>query len=190
MRSPNRYSAAKRGAANATAASGSCARSIPTCAISPRGVQAVLDDRKTPVEWALDFLWNRPEVTLLLSGMSTMQQAEDNLLYADRARVGMLNDAELAMLAEAKTVYDTTALVPCTKCRYCMPCPFGVEIPRVFEGYNMTVSQGMDAANAFYADIEGKADKCRACRKCEKMCPQHIEISAVMAEARAAFAKD
>ncbi len=159
-------------------------------AIPPRGVQAVLDDRKTPVEWALDFLWNRPEVTLLLSGMSTMQQAEDNLLYADRARVGMLNDAELAMLAEAKTVYDTTALVPCTKCRYCMPCPFGVEIPRVFEGYNMTVSQGMDAANAFYADIEGKADKCRACRKCEKMCPQHIEISAVMAEARAAFAKD
>ena len=157
-------------------------------AAPPRGVQAALDDEKTPVEWALDFLWNRPEVTLLLSGMSTMQQAEDNLLYADRARVGMLNDGQLAMLARAKTAYDTIALVPCTKCRYCMPCPFGVEIPRVFEGYNMTVSQGMDAAAAFYAEIEGKADQCRACRKCEKVCPQHIEISAVLAEACAAFA--
>ncbi len=158
-------------------------------AVPPRGVQAALSPEKTPVEWALDFLWNRPEVTLLLSGMSTMQQAQDNLAYADRARAGMLSAADLAMLAEAKKVYDTTALVPCTKCRYCMPCPFGVEIPRVFEGYNMTVSQGKDAAKAFYEQIEGKADKCRACRKCEKMCPQHIEISAMMAEAKAAFAE-
>ena len=158
-------------------------------AAPPRGVQAALDPSKTPVEWALDFLWNRPEVTLLLSGMSSMQQVRDNLAYADRARAGMLGEAELAMLREAKRVYDTAALVPCTKCQYCMPCPFGVEIPRVFEGYNRTISHGKDAAKAFYAEISGKADLCRACRRCEKKCPQHIEISAMMAEVQAAFAE-
>ena len=158
-------------------------------AVPPRGVQAALDPAKSPVEWALDYLWNRPEVTLLLSGMSTMQQAQDNLAYADRARAGMLGQADLAMLAEAKRVYDTTALVPCTQCRYCMPCPFGVEIPNVFEAYNRTVSQGNDAAKACYAEVQGKADLCRACRKCEKVCPQHIPISEMMAEVRAAFAE-
>ena len=157
-------------------------------AAPPRGVQAALSPDKTPVEWAFDFLWNRPEVTLLLSGMSSMVQTEANLLYADRARPGMLGEADLAMLAEAKRVYDTAALVPCTGCRYCMPCPFGVDIPLVFEGYNRTVSRGKDAARAFYAGIGGKADQCRACRRCEQKCPQHIEISAMMDEVRDAFA--
>ena len=157
-------------------------------AVPPRGVREALDPSKTPVEWALDFLWNRPEVSLILSGMSSLQQTTDNLLYADRAHPGMLGDADLAMLAEAKRIYETSALVNCTKCLYCMPCPFGVEIPRVFEGYNMTVSQGQEAAAAFYAQIDGKADLCRVCRKCEHACPQHIEISAVLAEARRVLA--
>lgn len=110
-------------------------------------VAAELSPEKSPVEWALDFLWNRPEVSLLLSGMHTFQQVEDNLTYASRSSVGMLSEENLSMLARAKKVYDTMALVSCTKCSYCMPCPFGLDIPKIFEAYNGTVSFGNQSGN-------------------------------------------
>lgn len=153
------------------------------------GVRSVLPDSKHPVEWALDFLWNRPEVGVVLSGMSSMEQVNDNLLYASRSRVGMLSGEELDMLARAKTAYDTMALVPCTKCSYCMPCPFGVNIPGVFEAYNRT-AVNMDEARELYRGLEEHtADKCRSCRKCEARCPQHISISSHMKDIPSVFAE-
>lgn len=146
----------------------------------PKNVAAILDKSKTPVEWALDFLWNRPEVSIILSGMSDMQQTLDNLCYADRSFVEMLSEQDLTMLSKAKEVYDTMALVSCTKCEYCMPCPFDVHIPKTFEAYNKTASSGMKEAKELYDGIEGKADACKKCRKCEKVCPQAIKISEVM----------
>lgn len=146
----------------------------------PKMVAAALSTEKTPVEWALDFVWNQPGVSLLLSGMSNEQQTEDNLVYASRSSVGMLGEKELAMFAGAKRVYDSMALVPCTHCEYCMPCPFGVNIPDTFACYNKTVSQGIELAAAEYADLQGKADLCRACHHCESLCPQHIKISEEM----------
>lgn len=142
------------------------------------------------MEWALDFVWNRPEVSLLLSGMSTMEQVEQNLDYASRALPGMLTDTQCTMFADAKTAYDTMALVPCTKCAYCMPCPFGVEIPKVFEAYNRSAVVSAEEAAAAYAAVEGKADLCRACGKCAKHCPQHIDIPGRMKEVAAKFAAD
>lgn len=157
-------------------------------AVPPAQVQKVLPDTKTPVEWALDFLWNLPEVSLMLSGMSTMQQTQDNLSYADRSHVGMLSEADIQMLAKAKHIYDTMAIVPCTKCAYCMPCPFGLDIPKTFEAYNQTATKGMEKAKELYDTLEKKADACRKCHRCERECPQHIKISQVMTDIVGVFA--
>lgn len=154
----------------------------------PKNVAAALDKSKTPVEWAFDFLWNRPEVSIILSGMSDMQQTVDNLEYANRSKIGMLEEKDLAMLANAKEIYDTMALVSCTKCEYCMPCPFGLQIPKTFEAYNKTASASMKEARELYDSIEIKADACRKCRKCEKVCPQGIKISEVMTVIEKEFA--
>ncbi|BCN28840.1 aldo/keto reductase [Anaeromicropila herbilytica] len=149
-------------------------------AIPPKGVQDVLSKDKTPVEWSLDYLWNMEEVSLLLSGMSDMTQTMDNLSYADRSSIGMLTPNDIKMLEHAKVVFDTMALVPCTKCAYCMPCPFGLDIPKTFEAYNTTASVNMEKASELYTEIETKADACRKCKACEKECPQHIKISELM----------
>lgn len=153
-------------------------------------VRKMLGKEKEPAEWALDFLWNRPEVSLLLSGMSNMQQTEDNLVYASRSSVGMLTEKDLDMLAEAKKVYDTMALVSCTKCEYCMPCPAGINIPKTFEAYNQTASKGLEEAKKLYETLEIKADACRKCRKCEKVCPQSIKISENMVKIAEIFKAD
>lgn len=144
-------------------------------------VREVLPDTKTPVEWALNFLWNRKEVALTLSGMSAMEQVVSNIEYADRAKVGMLSDSDLEMLKEAKAVFEKYAFVPCTKCSYCMPCPFGLNIPKIFEIYNASSSQGgMDKE---YKQLDTLADMCRKCKKCERACPQNIKISEEMVKA-------
>ncbi len=143
-------------------------------------VKNTLSDEKTPVEWAMDYLWNREEVSLILSGMNDIRQVKDNVTYADRAEVGMLTQSDLDMLLKTKEVFDTMALVPCTKCAYCMPCPFGLDIPKTFEAYNATAAHGMGRAREIYAELKTGADKCRKCRKCESVCPQSIEISANM----------
>lgn len=153
----------------------------------PEAVRRELPAGKSPIQSALDFLWNRPEVSLLLSGMGTEAQLEENLRYAEESLVGKLSERELEQYARAKKVYDTMPLVPCTKCSYCMPCPYGVNIPGVFEAYNKTVSASREKAAEWYQTVQGKADLCRACKKCEKICPQHIQISEVMKKASAAL---
>ena len=153
----------------------------------PENVKKELSSDKTPVEHALDFLWNRPEVSLILSGMSTFQQVEDNLSYASRSGIRMLSEEELSMFTQAKHIFDTMALVSCTKCRYCMPCPAGLDIPATFEAFNTTVSKGKKKAEELYKALPVSADFCRKCKKCEKVCPQHIEISKTMEQVAEKF---
>ena len=150
-------------------------------------VAKTLSDEKTPVEWAMDFLWNREEVSVILSGMSTMEQVLDNVSYADRAEIGMLTKENLDMLLKTKEVFDTMAIVPCTKCAYCMPCPFGLDIPKIFEAYNATAALGMGRAKEIYAELKTGADKCTKCKKCESVCPQSIAISANMTKVAEIF---
>lgn len=142
----------------------------------------VFPKEKKPVEWALDFLWDQPEVSLLLSGMSTRQQVADNLTYADRSCISMLSESEKAVYPRAKEVFDTMALVKCTKCGYCMPCPAGIDIPGTFAIYNSTVTNGKDQAKQAYDALVTKADACLKCLRCEHACPQHIGVSAMMME--------
>lgn len=140
-----------------------------------------LPDGKTPVENAFNFLWNRPEVKITLSGMGTIAQLKDNIEYASHAEVGMLNDAELKQYAKAKEVFDTMALVPCTKCAYCIPCPFGLDIPAIYEAYNRLPLENKERVKTnYYSKIKTAADKCKKCHRCEQVCPQSIPTAQLM----------
>ncbi len=136
--------------------------------------------RRTPVEWALMWLWNQPEVSLVLSGMSTMQQVVENVAIADRSGVGVLSEEELALVERVRARYQELSPVPCTQCRYCMPCPNGVDIPRNFAVFNTGVMYNiLDQMRRSYErmDVEIRASACVQCRECEPKCPQQIKIS-------------
>lgn len=150
-------------------------------------ISAVLSDEKTPVEWALDFVWNRPEVSLLLSGMGSLQMVTDNLEYADRAEAGMLDECALDMLAKAKKINDSETVVPCTGCQYCTPCPSGVEIPRVFAAFNKISEGGRRLVKEVFPDIDDHTRLCKECGSCESRCPQHIEIIEMLKRVRRNF---
>lgn len=146
-----------------------------------------LGSEKNPVEWALDFVWNRPEVGMLLSGMGSMQMVQDNLSYADKSVPGMLSEAQLNMIAGAKRAFDELNLVPCTGCEYCMPCPAGVLIPKVFSAFNNITTGGRRLVKEIFPDIESNASLCQKCGKCEKACPQHIEITETLRKVKNQF---
>ncbi|MBE5040488.1 aldo/keto reductase [Ructibacterium gallinarum] len=158
-------------------------------AIPPARVADRLAPQKTPVEWGLDFLWNQKEVGVVLSGMSSMTQLMENIGYADCAKVDMLTAEEKEMLVQAGEIFNHGALVGCTGCGYCLPCPVGIEIPEIFRLYNQTASGNAKQAKEQYEQLSCKADQCRKCRQCEKNCPQHIEIHSVMEQAAVCFAK-
>ena len=153
----------------------------------PERVKDALPKSKSKVELALDFVWDREEVALLLSGMSTPKQVEDNLRYAKRSSVGMLTAHERKVLKTADELWHTMPLVGCTGCEYCMPCPFGVNIPAVFSAYNSTVFKGKRSASQAYNSLDGKADLCRSCGKCKSACPQSIDIPGDMKKVIQAF---
>lgn len=100
----------------------------------PENVRRVLPADKSPVQTALDFLWNRPEVSLILSGMGTMEQLEDNLAYAEASRPGKLSEAELAVYAQAKQVYDTMARASLHQMRLLYALPLRGEYSRRVRG--------------------------------------------------------
>ncbi len=150
----------------------------------PQPVQTLWDSapvRRDPADWALQWLWNQPEVSVVLSGMSTMTQVEENLASAERSRVRSLSAADLALIDRVRVKYRELCPIPCTRCRYCMPCPNSVDIPRNFDVYNagMIYDKPAWARNEYSTWIPEKerASACIQCRECEDKCPQHIPIS-------------
>lgn len=135
----------------------------------------------SPAEWALHWIWDQPEITLLLSGMSQMCQVEENLAAAGEARERQFTSQDHAIIARIVEKYKERRVIPCTKCSYCMPCPSGVDIPRNFELYNDGVAhENMGIVRGVYLRFMGEEDRasaCTACRACEEKCPQKIEIS-------------
>nr|MBN1858286.1 aldo/keto reductase [Candidatus Bipolaricaulota bacterium] len=136
--------------------------------------------KRSQADWALQWLWNQPEVSLVLSGMSTMEQVEQNLDSADRSSVRSMSVEDLAVVDRVREAYRDLSPVPCTDCKYCMPCPSGVAIPRIFSIYNDSVmyddpGRGKASYNRFMKP-ESRADNCVACGQCEAACPQQIEI--------------
>ncbi|MCL2884419.1 MAG: aldo/keto reductase [Oscillospiraceae bacterium] len=140
----------------------------------------------SPVQAALDFLWQYPQVSVILSGMSSPQQAEDNMRYADESRPDKLNEADFARFGAAREAFLSLQSVRCTGCGYCQPCPFGVEIPHVFDLYNRFYIDAEPAQN-FYSAVKGNAALCRECHACEQACPQHLPIAQLMPKIHAAL---
>jgi predicted aldo/keto reductase-like oxidoreductase len=141
--------------------------------------------KRTPVEWALRWIWNHPEVTVVLSGMNEKAHIEENLAIAEEAFPKSLAEDELKLVAAAGREYKTLMKVGCTGCGYCMPCPSDVAIPACFEVYNkMHMFGNPEEARFLYAirmsgifgTAPGYASQCVQCGDCLEKCPQHIEI--------------
>lgn len=161
----------------------------------PAPVQALWDSapvRRTPAEWALHWVWSQPEVSVVLSGMSSMRQVEENLAAAEASRPGLLKPGELNLVARVREEYKRACPVPCTECGYCLPCPQGVNIPRNFRLYNDgAMYTDAETARGWYkAWLEEKerAEVCTGCGECESKCPQRIAIAQWMPRLRAVLA--
>jgi predicted aldo/keto reductase-like oxidoreductase len=157
----------------------------------PPEMQAVFDAsgiERTPAEWALRFVWNEPGVSLALSGMSTMEQVEQNLASAEHGVAGSLTDGELAAYDAARRVMQEKVRAECTACRYCQPCPSGVDIPGVISALNAAaIWNDPNAWLTGYVRVQGKASSCEECGQCEEICPQGLPVRELMKEAAGMF---
>ncbi|QSZ67031.1 aldo/keto reductase [Methanofollis aquaemaris] len=149
--------------------------------------------RRSPAEWGLGWVWDHPEVTTVLSGMGTPEALDENLAAAEAARPGALSPEEHKVIDAVREVYRARLAVPCTGCRYCMPCPCGVNIPECLAQVN-NASLYDDPAYAafFYRSLLGEggsASWCTECGMCLSLCPQGIEIPEVLKEAVSLFEK-
>ncbi len=144
------------------------------------GVWAQSTHAWKPAEWALQWVWNQPEVSVVLSGMSAMEQVEENLISAGRSQIGGLNAEDEELIDKVRNAYHSLVPIPCTQCEYCLPCPSGVAIPRIFNLYNNAImydaAGGPRWAYANQVKAENRADNCTECGECEVACPQNIEI--------------
>ena len=161
----------------------------------PAEVQKIWDqapERRTPAEWALRWVWNHPEVTVVLSGMNNEQHIDENIRVAGTALPNALSPDDLARIDRVKETYRRLMKVGCTGCSYCMPCPAGVDIPGCFALYNARHLFPKDRAIRFqYLAHHGGllaaasyAGLCRQCGKCERACPQHLPIRQLMKDVK------
>lgn len=138
--------------------------------------------KRTPAQWAFRWLWNQPEVTVVLSGMNSDEMVRDNIQTASTVEVGELGEEEEQMLKQVVNAINAKMKVGCTGCGYCMPCPKGVDIPGTFAAYNRRYAEGKFWSLVDYVICttlrknSTAASNCVNCGKCEKHCPQHIEI--------------
>ena len=159
----------------------------------PPAVKKIWDEapvKRTAAEWALRWIWNHPEVTVVLSGMNDEAYIRENLKVADKANPNSLTGNELELVKRVEGKYRELMKVGCTGCRYCMPCPSGVNIPLCFETYNnLYMADDPNGEKFMYAARLGGAlglgtpefaSQCVQCGECREKCPQHIDIPAVL----------
>lgn len=145
------------------------------------------------VELALQWIWNQPEVSVVLSGMSTMEQVEEDCTFADRSGPGILTSDDLALVDRIREAYQGLIPVPCTACGYCTPCPNGVEIHKIFQVYNdSTMYANPEMGKMRYQgrmglNEEQQATNCFECGECMEVCPQGIDIINSLKEAHSAL---
>ena len=137
---------------------------------------------RTPAQWSFNWLWDQPEVTVVLSGMNSEEMVRENLETADKAQAGQMGEKEQAFLKEVVKAFNANVKVGCTGCSYCMPCPKGVDIPGTFNAYNLRYQDGwfQSLREYFMCTTLRKnvsaASQCIGCGKCEKHCPQQLPI--------------
>lgn len=150
---------------------------------APRVVEKVLkesDKERQTVEWAFDWLWTQEGISTTLSGMSTLEQVKENIEFANKASENKLSKEDMTIIGKAAKIFKELSPIPCTRCRYCMPCLKGVNVPRIFEIYNNgKMYKEMEKAKAEYQNLKDyeKASNCIQCKSCERACPQNINIS-------------
>ncbi|GHU78876.1 aldo/keto reductase [Clostridia bacterium] len=153
--------------------------------VCTKAVQAIYDAApvsRSSVEWAFRYVAGLPQVSTILSGMSTLEQLKQNIELFSRPDMtpGNLNERDLAMLAEVKRTYEAVRTIPCTSCGYCMPCPQGVNIPTAFERYNTAKTfEALEPSRRTYMFLTrsgSDATNCVECGVCETKCPQGIKI--------------
>ncbi len=143
----------------------------------------------SPAEWGLRWLYDQPEVTVVLSGMNSLEMVQANCRTAGEAAAGSLTEADFETLEKVKQAIREKEKVGCTGCRYCMPCPRGVDIPGIFRSYNTMFSESKSAGRSQFIQTVGLtkepafASQCIRCGKCEQHCPQSIPIRDKLQEA-------
>ena len=160
----------------------------------PRGAMELFEKTvrgRTPAAWGFKWLWDKPEVTVVLSGMNTMEQLTENIEIAGATPAGSLSEAERAVYGKVYAAVSEAYKVPCTGCNYCMPCPQGVNIPGCFNGYNMSYALGFFSGIQSYinsvlglSSVSAGPGKCTACGACLTKCPQSIQIPDRLVEVR------
>jgi predicted aldo/keto reductase-like oxidoreductase len=161
--------------------------------------------KRTPVDWALQFLWNRPEVATVLSGMGSQRMVDENCASADNSGIGSLSADEERVIAELAEIYRRKMLVPCTACQYCMPCPAGVNISQNFAILNNVSMESQRImrwlARRGYGKLAGSKEKvdkenpngnaslCVNCGQCLEKCPQQINIPVELEKTHAILGK-
>jgi predicted aldo/keto reductase-like oxidoreductase len=153
----------------------------------PQDIQEIFDAyaaRRTPAAWALQWIWDQPEVAVVLSGMRSMQELEENMLTANGSAERALQEEDRSLITRVRETFESKAAIPCTGCGYCMPCPQGVDIPANFGLYNNGIIYDDLLVSRFrYFRFFGDTDKasaCTGCEECEEKCPQDIAISELM----------
>ena len=148
------------------------------------GHTALSGEHRSPAEWGLRWVWNHPEVTCVLSGMNDEAQVNENTRVAAVAMPGDLSASDLEMIGRVRDIFHSAIKINCTGCAYCMPCPYGVDIPSCFSALNDHAIFGGVSTKVMYnfnlrrteSKPSGRASACRQCGACETKCPQHLPI--------------
>jgi predicted aldo/keto reductase-like oxidoreductase len=163
---------------------GLLAENVPTDIVKKWGSSGI---ERTPAEWAFRWLANFPEVTIILSGVSTMEQLKENIKIFEKAFPNSITEKEVEAFKEVKKLYEQKIKVGCTGCSYCMPCPSGVNIPGVLWQHNSAYMNDpellKEGYESWFCHNKMDASQCIECGQCEEKCPQHI---AIMDELKAA----
>lgn len=144
----------------------------------------------SPAQWALRWLWDQKEVTVVLSGMNSMEMLRENMDIASNTQIGQMTDEQQDLLRQVVGVLNASVKVGCTGCSYCMPCPKGVDIPGTFSAYNRYYSDSKFVGLKEYfmcttlRQNSAAASQCIGCGKCEKHCPQNIPIREKLQDAK------
>lgn len=154
-------------------------------------VKALMDSnpvKRSPVDWALQFLWNKPEISCVISGMSNLEQVKQNIESANNSKIGLLSASENATLENIADIFRKLILIPCSNCEYCLPCPQGVRIPQNFSMINnLHESKNLKKAQKAYKMLlkqNGAPQACTKCEACIEKCPQNIKIPTILEKIR------